>query len=335
MLNTNTISDKEIISLAEKSNSLSDLCKKIGTRNRNKITEVLLKLNFNFEIFKGQNVSVFNNKEKLEKIVKESYNLSEVCFKFGLSENNSTLKKYLKKYSISTDHFIINMNYKNKGSNGADFNEKYFSINSEKSNGSIIKIIKKFNLIPYKCAVKKCSNTGTWMRKSITLQLEHKNGIRNDNRIENLEFLCPNCHTQTPTYGSKNKKFLSKQENNIIYKYTNNINKFFNAKENTDELLKKVKNFNSYSQLLVHLNFAVNAKNNGYIKNILEKYKEHDSVIIFNENRILKNRNGIEFPPIDVLKEMIENSNYSAVGRKLNCSDNAIRKHLRKFILVD
>lgn len=32
------------------------------------------------------------------------------------------------------------------------------------------------------------------------LQLEHKNGDRCDNRLENLELLCPNCHSQTKTY---------------------------------------------------------------------------------------------------------------------------------------
>lgn len=326
----NTISDKRIISLAKKSNSLTDLCKKIGTRNRNKVNKVLLKFNFNFEIFKGNNTSVFNNKEKLEEIVKGCYNLSEVCFKFGLSENNSTLKKYLKKYLISTDHFCINMSYIGKGNNCVDFNKKYFSINSEKSNSYIIRVIKKSNLIPYQCAVKECVNTGLWMGKSITLQLEHKNGIRNDNRIENLEFLCPNCHTQTSTYGSKNKKFLPKPENVINYKYTNNINNFFNIKENIGNVLKEIKFLDSYSQLLINLNFVVSSKNVKHIKEALEIYKNHENVIIFNKNRILRNRDGVEFPPLNVLKEMIENSNYLQVAKKLNCSDNAIRKHLAK-----
>ena len=37
------------------------------------------------------------------------------------------------------------------------------------------------------------------------MELDHINGVNNDNRLENLRFLCPNCHSQTSTYGSKNK----------------------------------------------------------------------------------------------------------------------------------
>jgi hypothetical protein len=60
-------------------------------------------------------------------------------------------------------------------------------------------------LIPYKC--RDCNNEGNWNNKKLSLHLEHINGNWDDNRLENLCFLCPNCHSQTPTYcGNKNKK---------------------------------------------------------------------------------------------------------------------------------
>lgn len=58
--------------------------------------------------------------------------------------------------------------------------------------------------LPYICS--KCGNEGTWNGEPLTLQVDHINGISDDHRKENLRFLCPNCHTQTPTHGGKNQR---------------------------------------------------------------------------------------------------------------------------------
>jgi hypothetical protein len=63
---------------------------------------------------------------------------------------------------------------------------------------------------PYKC--RQCNNSmfehragvPFWFGKPVTLQLEHRNGNSSDNRIENLELLCPICHSQTDTYAGRN-----------------------------------------------------------------------------------------------------------------------------------
>lgn len=53
----------------------------------------------------------------------------------------------------------------------------------------------------------KCNKCGIfeWMGKPIVLELEHKDGNNKNNKIENLEALCPNCHSLTPTWRGRNK----------------------------------------------------------------------------------------------------------------------------------
>jgi hypothetical protein len=54
------------------------------------------------------------------------------------------------------------------------------------------------NLLPYECS--ECGCGPEWRGKELILQLDHRNGDPTDNRLENLRFLCPNCHSQTETW---------------------------------------------------------------------------------------------------------------------------------------
>lgn len=61
----------------------------------------------------------------------------------------------------------------------------------------------------HKC---ECCGLTEWLGHPISLELHHLNGIHTDNRLENLQVLCPNCHAQTDNYSGK---VLSAQEETL------------------------------------------------------------------------------------------------------------------------
>ena len=50
-----------------------------------------------------------------------------------------------------------------------------------------------------------CCGNSEWLGQPIALELHHVNGIRDDQRLDNLRILCPNCHAMTKNYRGKNK----------------------------------------------------------------------------------------------------------------------------------
>ena len=49
-----------------------------------------------------------------------------------------------------------------------------------------------------------------WQDKPLSLHLHHINGVKNDNRLDNLQMLCPNCHSQTTSYSGRNASRITK-----------------------------------------------------------------------------------------------------------------------------
>lgn len=77
----------------------------------------------------------------------------------------------------------------------------------------------------------KCENPecgiSEWHGKPISLQIHHINGVHNDNRLENIMLLCPNCHSQTDTYAGKNS---NREKNTTLLKSNSNTDE--NCKRN-------------------------------------------------------------------------------------------------------
>lgn len=83
-------------------------------------------------------------------------------------------------------------------------NDKIFVENSTYARHLIKKRILNEKLIDYHCSI--CGIDAVWNDKPMPLILDHINGVNNDNRLENLRFVCSNCDTQLPTYKSKNRR---------------------------------------------------------------------------------------------------------------------------------
>lgn len=79
---------------------------------------------------------------------------------------------------------------------------KIFRRNSTYLNRNRIKrLLIESRIVLNECS--RCSLPPLWNGEPLTLQLDHVNGIYNDNRVKNLRLLCPNCHTQTPGYAGR------------------------------------------------------------------------------------------------------------------------------------
>jgi len=79
--------------------------------------------------------------------------------------------------------------------------DRFLKPGTSPANKWLRKALKEHIKMEYKCT--ECG-ISEWMNNPITLEIDHINGDNTDNRVENLRYLCPNCHSQTTTYKGRN-----------------------------------------------------------------------------------------------------------------------------------
>jgi predicted RNA-binding Zn-ribbon protein involved in translation (DUF1610 family) len=139
--------------------------------------------------------------------------------------NAKVVAKMIAAANLKTNHFLTAEGlYKRTAQKNASRimfpKEVVFCEKSRVCQNTLVSRFKKLELVDYVC--KRCGQEPIWNNHSLTLQLDHINGVCNDNRVRNLRWLCPNCHTQTNTFARKNNgnvpKYISRRRQQNIDK---------------------------------------------------------------------------------------------------------------------
>lgn len=144
--------------------------------------------------------------EQLAEYVSSSTCYKQVLEKLGYRACSGSvqqlLRERLRAENISTEHFIAPTGDK---ITKRTF-ENTFCVNSTAGQKTLRKKYFQENYSEYRCSI--CGQEPIWQGKPLTLILDHINGINNDDRLENLRWVCPNCNYQLDTTNGKNIKHL-------------------------------------------------------------------------------------------------------------------------------
>lgn len=179
--------------------------KECGTTRLRKIADSLL---IDYSHFRWNRTY---SKEELTKVVANSRSYRQVLLSLGRDETGSAyrfVKNKIKELELDISHFS------GKGWNKGNKSQRSYNVrplsywlieNSTCTNFTSLKNrILREGLLKNECYI--CGQQPLWYGKPLVLELDHINGVKNDNRIQNLRILCPHCHSQTDNFAGKNCK---------------------------------------------------------------------------------------------------------------------------------
>lgn len=232
------------------------------------------------------------------------------CPKFEIARvlgvKYTTLNKYLKEFGINYEG-----NPNRKGIphlEGRTLMDEYFNGNRNVSASTLRRKLIENGLKEKRC---ECCGLTEWMGKKIPLELHHINGNHNDNRLENLQILCSNCHSLAHDYSNSINKPKNVVNITLLEKCLSNNN---NIKKQKKEKKKK-ENTIRYCK-----HCGKELKSNQ--KNYCSQSCAHTHVAkIPSESELLNKLN--EF-----------NWNKTKTGKYFDVSDNAVNKWIKKYNII-
>jgi hypothetical protein len=243
------------------------------------------------------------SKSLLNSIVSRARSIREILGILGLKlsgSNYSYMKKLFVKHGVDTSHFTGMASNRGKGHKGGFKKKTWQEISVKRENGTRESAQRLRRALiesgrTFKCSEEKCPVENLWLSKPITLNVDHINGDFTDCRLDNLRFLCPNCHSQTTTFGSGNRT-IGKTPVKKSYKKADKLKKF--CIKCNEELFSRSK------------------------VNLCKKCMKQLPLI---------NRRTIKYPAREELSILIGQEPLTSIGKKLGVSGNAVKKRARKL----
>lgn len=184
----------------------------------------------------------------------------------------------------------------------------------------------KNKLFKFKFKEKKCENCklDTWLDSTIPLELHHIDGNHINNNLENIQILCPNCHSLTHNYRGKNKK---------------------PSLESIQQIKEAISESETIGQVINKLGYSSNASSYHKIRSIIREYdlKLKEKVVVEkNEDKPkgwisdvrkdawIKSRK-VNRPSKEELLNMVWNKSISNIANELGITDNGIRKWAKNY----